>query len=1308
MNAKEKNTQGTDPDLQLAFDVGHSSIGWAAFQNCEPANGSAKFNLLGCGVVTFPNDDCLASKRRVFRSMRRHARSTRRRIERIAKVLRHVIADAESSDAPELMKELQHYADDGFQARAQMQGKGHAAPWLLAARVLGAKAQEQRQKAQLTWPELWHVLRWYAHNRGYDHETWGALPDDVLSETERDEKRKDTEKVQRAQQLMKDLGTSTMAETTFTYLFKRFGADHPEKVEKLPFFKDYFKGENCAFPRPTVRDELRRILDAHRALFEADGLDADAFVRSLLDDWREADRIKPGVVICGKRGDKEKLWLPRRFGKAGSDGSLCNAGLLFGRLNARFFNRIIPRCPVTGEKVPNKHCLEFLEFRWAEQVAKIQIEAPIPSGEEAQFPEYRAGELRNLAASERRKLDALARAKGFLRYETPKPDKKTGQLKGGVNDLGEILMKATACKRSNLENILVVPHIEEALRILPVKGDADAKAAFRATWNCFDPPKHDEKENYRDDPVRHRFTVQLLRGKELCVAEIIAQLQKLGRSELISKIQGAVRSQASDRKGRINEEKVATLLEAKFTCETIKGRAPFTRTKLVEAVQQIFHPTKPTHPLQKGGCLEQTTDIKRASLERRLDQLSNNHLVRHRLLILERLFKEIVGEFGSGDSSRVERIILEVARDLQTMSGLTSKEKARELGTKHAHFDKVSAKVAEALAEENAIRVTAGQKPLPVSYNLIRKCRIADDLGGSPGAKSWPCPYSLRTFTVADLVHRRYDKDHIIPRSNRLSDALEALVITSCEINAEKGQRTALQFIKEMSRPENDQKRMRLGIRTEAEFRAFVEGLLPKTDPFAAARAGRKVTDDDKRRWRRKQFLLTEKWEEEDFVPGDLTKSSHIIKLARQRFEAQFKDIPSEQRPVILNIPGAVTAAFRDRTWKLISELATIHPEVKKAHEVAEKARENGRDFNLKKTIRAITRLHHAVDAVALGIIAEYLVPHGDAGRAGLNDTFARLIIKAKLNAQERSNFEALRHELRLPKFYRWATGKCEDPNTPMASFRETGKLCIDALPPTLTAQIRSRLDERRVAQHVPSDMSGLGRRLTQNTSGILAARDRDGNLLWKQGRDTDEELHALSSRDDIELELSAPIENEEGDAEGTKKAKPVKPVFKQANQVLGFAPVRGAGKLTPMRGVRILRDNYGLAILDHAATAEEKFVIVPQHKVWHRLFDQSDGLMARNKGKPPRVIRNGILIRLKNTKPDGRRDGIWMVRSVKATLKLDLTCVDAPDVKDSGYGMWREVSVATLGAENIEILPKRLLGVSRTAMSSCPITSST
>jgi len=62
MNATSEIQRSSKPDLQLAFDVGHSSIGWAVLEKtgAQPSN----INILGCGVVTFGADDCLASKRR--------------------------------------------------------------------------------------------------------------------------------------------------------------------------------------------------------------------------------------------------------------------------------------------------------------------------------------------------------------------------------------------------------------------------------------------------------------------------------------------------------------------------------------------------------------------------------------------------------------------------------------------------------------------------------------------------------------------------------------------------------------------------------------------------------------------------------------------------------------------------------------------------------------------------------------------------------------------------------------------------------------------------------------------------------------------------------------------------------------------------------------------------------------------------------------------------------------------------------------------------------------------------------------------
>ena len=156
--------------LTLSFDIGYASIGW-----CVLSADNDLPNILGTGVVTFPTDDCLASTRRDLRRTRRHIRSTRQRIERLKRWLVH----------------------RGILTREDLDKPGHPAPFLLAAAALHG------HHPLSAW-ELWTVLRWYAHNRGYDgNSRWANDQEDT----------EDTEKVLQANRLMEEHGTETMCET---------------------------------------------------------------------------------------------------------------------------------------------------------------------------------------------------------------------------------------------------------------------------------------------------------------------------------------------------------------------------------------------------------------------------------------------------------------------------------------------------------------------------------------------------------------------------------------------------------------------------------------------------------------------------------------------------------------------------------------------------------------------------------------------------------------------------------------------------------------------------------------------------------------------------------------------------------------------------------------------------------------------------------------------------------------------------------------------------------------------------------------
>ena len=300
--------------LVLSFDIGHSSIGWAVLSAPKKTRETPfpEPTLAGCGSVLFPKDDCLASTRRTFRRMRRNIRSTRQRISRLKELLLHL----------------------GVLSEAELDTPGHPAPHVLATRALLS------DKPTLSWLDLWQLLRWYSHNRGYDgNSRWSKQGDDSEG---------DTEKEKAALELMLKHGTESMAETICAVL-----GINPAS-QKTSSNKPY-KTLNAAFPRHIVRREILTILEKHKSHLPK--LD-DNFIKTLiaLDGDKEKQAWKTIPV--------PSINLPRRY----------FGGLLFGQLIPRFDNRIIAKCPISGGKVPNKATHEFLRYRWAMLLANIRAD----------------------------------------------------------------------------------------------------------------------------------------------------------------------------------------------------------------------------------------------------------------------------------------------------------------------------------------------------------------------------------------------------------------------------------------------------------------------------------------------------------------------------------------------------------------------------------------------------------------------------------------------------------------------------------------------------------------------------------------------------------------------------------------------------------------------------------------------------------------------------------------------------------------------------------------------------------------------
>lgn len=763
----------------------------------------------------------------------------------------------------------------------------------------------------------------------------------------------------------------------------------------------------------------------------------------------------------------------------------------------------------------------------------------------------------------------------------------------GVKDFKEQVREVAGAIRDNLDTMLLHPDAKEALLLDPVQKLVES-SEFKLFWQLL------------PERLQKRARGQWRRGKTLTLARFRSQLEELGLSPASFDAEVTKQLDAANTRGRKKDKQTSReeVLSGPLSVKRLDQRAAFARPLLKRAFEEVM---AGKHPKEEGGCLFVTEEMRQAQMTREIAEQTNNHLVRHRLLILERLLGDIIKEYAGGDKARVARITIEVNRDLREMSGKTAQEKAQDLGLKIADHHRVVAKLEAAFAGR-----TYNGKPIQITAGLIRKARIAEDLG-------WVCPYTGKEFEPIDLVSKRVDKDHIVPRVLRPSDSLDSLVMTFSEVNAMKKRRTAWQFMKEdQTKPVDGLPGHQL--QSLKRFEVFVDLLPPKSDPAKRKRAEghRRPIDDDLRKWRRKKLLLLPEYEEKEFVPGDLTQTSQLVRLGAQVLKRAFAKC--QKAPTIVSLPGSVTGTVR-KGWKLEGCMSLANPQVL----------DEERKARIKQEIRDVTHLHHALDACVLGIAAKRF-PNQKLGAASLWE----LLVKRKFNEQEKAALKALG----------------------LFQFDSAGNGQLTQLPDKLKEQIRQRLAERRVVQHIPARMDGL--RVEQNTWRVLSVKDGEATLQQR--------------------------------VRAADGSRPSKTAQERVTKLLGLRPTNGRGKLEANKGVLVIPDNFGVAL-----TSPEP-VIVPFHKVWLRLSE----LKAANGGKVPTILRNGQLIRV----PHGKSfRGVWRVFSAKnnATgMALDIGSPDVVRLRNKTEGHKINVRLATLIKDGMEVLKTPLTG-----LAACPATSS-
>ena len=819
-------------NFTAAFDIGHSSIGWSVFEG-EYMDAFPK----AAGVVVIPPGIAMTTERANMRRSRRHVKATR---ERIALLSKYFVARG-------LISEDQSKPKTAF---------GHSQPWLLAARaLLGYQL--------LSGVELWNVIRWYAHNRGYDgNASW--------SRSSEEEKKEDSEKVDNADSLMKQFGTGSMAETICAYL--EIDIELPKKRSS----RKYFKGENVAFRRDVVVSEVRQILQQH--IGKHQGVDSQLIIDLL-------EQIPPK--------DRFDHHFPKNY----------EGGLLMGQKIPRFNNRIIPVCPVSGQKKPLRHDPLFFRFRWAMYLLDLRVERTDASESK-------------LTVEELKRLDRWGRSVGRF---TPTNFRKAVE-------------EITHCQVPQLDKRLMTDEMAEGI------GQVDfVKAAIMKVFGTIrpmlEPEDVDPLWEVIPDPVRNRLfnrasrtqTQPTLRGLQI-------DSQKYGISkERFDTVVADLYEKIHSKKTK-STPSLDAVFQNKIILDRAHGRAPYSREVMKTAVHQIYEGIDPRSPDQALYIDEKR---RRELEETPIDQLTNNHLVRHRLKIFEKLLNDIRKDFET-DNQKLRTLTIEVIRDLTEFSGLNDKEKAILLNSKTKHHGKVATWLQNKLHELG--------KDEFFSASLIRKARIGDDL-------NWTCPYTGQIMCVQQLLNNKLELDHIIPRSQRQSDSMESLVLTFREVNEMKGNRTALQFIHDEASHEVPG-RPNWGILPESRYLDFVSKLKPPTNS----------PEDQRRQKRRQRLLKTLSYDKRDreFTDAELVQTSHLNKLAAAVAGRLFD---KDCKPRIIHIPGSVTGAIR-QSWRLNGLLGAV------LSDVLVDPSNPGQGVKPKHEIRNITHLHHAVDAIALGFAA--------------------------------------------------------------------------------------------------------------------------------------------------------------------------------------------------------------------------------------------------------------------------------------------------------------------------------------------------
>ncbi len=306
-----------------------------------------------------------------------------------------------------------------------------------------------------------------------------------------------------------------------------------------------------------------------------------------------------------------------------------------------------------------------------------------------------------------------------------------------------------------------------------------------------------------------------------------------------------------------------------------------------------------------------------------LDQLPRNSL---RNPVVEKILNQMINVVNSliETYGRPDEIRIELAREL--------KKSAKERADLISSINKATAdneKIRQLLINEFGI-----QRP---SRNDVIRYRLYDELS----TVGYHTLYSDTYIPREELFSKRFDIEHIIPQSRLFDDSFANKTIEARDINIEKGNATALDFVE----AKYDSEYVK-------EYRNRVDKLLKE------GKIGRGKYN---------KLLTKENDIPEDFINRDLRNTQYISRKALE--------ILSEVAPEVTATSGSITERLRE-DWQLIDVLQELNWDKYDRQGLTETF--VNRDGNTVRRIKDWTKRndhrHHAVDAVAIAFTrAEYV-----------------------------------------------------------------------------------------------------------------------------------------------------------------------------------------------------------------------------------------------------------------------------------------------------------------------------------------------